>query len=86
VSGFFCCLGVDDALPRLQAFAERYLGFLGPELAAALAAEVEVADADRLRRTLAEAEAAGCDEVVLVPATADPACLDALAEVVGQRR
>jgi alkanesulfonate monooxygenase SsuD/methylene tetrahydromethanopterin reductase-like flavin-dependent oxidoreductase (luciferase family) len=85
VNGFFCCLGVDDALPRLRAFAERYLGFLGPELAAALAAEVHGADAASVGRTLDDAEDAGCDEVVLVPATADPACLDALSELVTRR-
>ena len=85
VNGFFCCLGVEDSLPRLRAFAERYLGFMGPELAAALAAEVHAADAGSVRRALDDAEDAGCDEVVLVPATADPACLDALSDLVSRR-
>ncbi len=85
VNGFFCCLGVDQPLQTLRAFTERYLGFMGPELAAAFASEVDVAAPDALRRALDDAEAAGCDEVVLVPATADLACLEALSEVVATR-
>lgn len=85
VNGFFFCLGVDDGLARLRAFTERYLGFMGPELAAAFAAEVRLADADVVRRALDDAQEAGCDEIVLVPATADPACLDAAAELVANR-
>jgi alkanesulfonate monooxygenase SsuD/methylene tetrahydromethanopterin reductase-like flavin-dependent oxidoreductase (luciferase family) len=85
VNGFFLCLGVDDALPRLRAFTERYLGFLGPDLAAAFAAQVRLADADSVRRALDDAEEAGCDEVVLVPATADLACLEAAADLVAGR-
>jgi alkanesulfonate monooxygenase SsuD/methylene tetrahydromethanopterin reductase-like flavin-dependent oxidoreductase (luciferase family) len=85
VNGFFYCLGVEDPLPTLRAFTERYLGFLGPELAAAMAAEVHLADTGGVRRALDDAEAAGCDEIVLVPASADPACLEAAAEVVAGR-
>ena len=86
VSGFFFCLGVDDPLPRLRTFTERYLGFLGPDLAAARAAEVHLPDEDAVTRALDDAQEAGCDEVVLVPATADPACLDAAADLVAARQ
>ena len=37
---------------------------------------------DALRAAIDAAEAAGCDEFVVVPATSDPAMLHHLAEVV----
>lgn len=86
VTGFFYCLGVEDPLATLRAFAERYLGFLGPELAAAMAAETTAASESEVSRVLDDAEAAGCDEVVAVPATADPRALDALARLVEARQ
>ena len=85
VNGFFYCLGVPDPLETLRRFTARYLGFLGPGLAEAMAAEVTAADPDAVRRVLDDAEEAGCDEVVAVPATADPAALDALADLVASR-
>lgn len=85
VNGCFVALGVPDALATLRAFVERYLGFLGADLARAVAAEVGAATPDDVRRVLDTAEEAGCDELVLVPGTADPRCLDALAELVGSR-
>lgn len=85
ISGCFCVAGVDGGVARLRAFAERYLAIFGPALASALASECWVASEDDLRRVLDDAEAAGCDELVLVPGTVELACLDAFAAVVADR-
>lgn len=82
VNGCFFALGIDDAQARLTAFAERYLAFMGPELATAMAAEVADATPDAVDAVLEGARAAGCDELVLVPASADLRCLDAVTDVV----
>lgn len=85
VTGFFYSLGVADPEEVLRDFTERYLGFLGPELATAFARQMTAHSPDRVRRILDDAEAAGCDEVVLVPASVDLRCLDAAAELVAAR-
>ncbi|KAA1426094.1 LLM class flavin-dependent oxidoreductase [Nocardioides antri] len=85
VTGCFYALGVPDPEEVLRDFAERYLGFLGPELATAFAGRMTAHSPDRVRRVLDDAEAAGCDEVVLVPASVDLRCLDAAAELVAAR-
>jgi alkanesulfonate monooxygenase SsuD/methylene tetrahydromethanopterin reductase-like flavin-dependent oxidoreductase (luciferase family) len=83
VSGCFVAVGVPDAAEVLRAFTARYLGFLGPSLAEAVAATARVASPGAVREVLAGAAEAGCDEFVLVPATTDLRCLDALAELAG---
>lgn len=85
LSGAFYVLGVEDPLATLRAFASRYLAIFGPDIADALAATCWVATPDDLRRLLDDAEEAGVDELVLVPGTVDPRCLDATAEVVASR-
>jgi alkanesulfonate monooxygenase SsuD/methylene tetrahydromethanopterin reductase-like flavin-dependent oxidoreductase (luciferase family) len=85
VSGTFFALGVEDAEATLHGFAARYLGFLGAELADAVAADVRTCTPDALREVLDGAEAAGCDEFVLVPGTVDLRALDAVSEVVARR-
>lgn len=77
VNGCFYALGVEEPLEVLRTFTERYLAWTGPEFATAMAAETCVASPDDVRRVLDDAEAAGCDEFILVPATADLRCLDA---------
>lgn len=85
VSGCFFALGVADPLATLRAYCSRYLAFLGPELAEALARETTAASPDEVRRVLDDAEAAGCHEFVLVPASTDLRCLEAAAELVSSR-
>lgn len=81
VSGCFVALGVEDSAGELHRFASRYLGFLGADLADAIAATAQTCTADALRQVLDGAAEAGCDEFVLVPATVDLRCLDAMARV-----
>ena len=85
VSGCFVALGVPDAAQVLHAFTARYLGFLGDELAEAIAATARASTPAVLTEILDGAEAAGCDEFILVPATTDLAFLDAATRVVEQR-
>ena len=83
VNGTFYLLGGREPREALQSFAYDYLRVFGSDVARALAAGVAVADADRLRRVLDDAAAAGCDEFILVPGTTDPGCLEATAAAVG---
>ncbi len=85
VSGCFAVLGTADDQGVLQAFTYDYLAIFGTKLARTLADDAPVWNADRLRRVLDDAEAAGVDEFILVPGTTDPACADAFAEVVASR-
>lgn len=85
VSGCFYAVGVDEPAETLRSFTHRYLAIFGEEFATAMADDCWVSSPDALRRLLDDAEEAGCDEVVLVPATVDLACLEATAEVVASR-
>ena len=85
-SGTFCVLGVDDALGVLRRFAGTYLGFLGTEMANAVAESLTVADTSELNRVLDGAEEVGIDEFTLVPGTWDLACLEAITDAVAERR
>ncbi len=87
VSGCFYVLDEDDrrAATVLRDFAARYLAVFGAELAEAMAAECRISSPAALRALLDEAEAAGCDELVLVPGTVDLDCLARTAAVVGER-
>jgi alkanesulfonate monooxygenase SsuD/methylene tetrahydromethanopterin reductase-like flavin-dependent oxidoreductase (luciferase family) len=85
ISGCFVAVGIDESADTLCSFTARYLSFLGPDLANAIAATARTATAEALREVLDGAELAGCDEFIVVPATTDLRCLDAVAEVVGSR-
>jgi len=85
VSGAFYALGIDQPAETLHAFTRRYLDIFGDELATAMADDCWVSTPDALRQLLDDAEQAGCDELVLVPATVDLACLEATDEIVAAR-
>jgi hypothetical protein len=63
----------------------RYLQIFGDDFATAMADDCWVSTPEALRQLLYDAEEAGCDELVLVPATVDLACLDATTEIVASR-
>ncbi|MGO4258277.1 LLM class flavin-dependent oxidoreductase [Marmoricola sp. RAF53] len=85
VSGCFFALGTDEPAVDLHAFTARYLGFLGEDLAEAVAATARASSVEVLNEVLDAAEEAGCDEFILVPASADPRCLEAVTELVAAR-
>ena len=81
VTSFWYALG-DDAPARLHAYARGYLGIFGDELAVAMADSCSAHSATAVRDALRRLEDAGCDELLLVPTTADPAHLDEIAAVI----
>jgi alkanesulfonate monooxygenase SsuD/methylene tetrahydromethanopterin reductase-like flavin-dependent oxidoreductase (luciferase family) len=85
VNGCFVAVGVPDSTQALHAFTARYLGFLGPKLADAIASTAQTSTPDALRAVLDGAEEAGCDEFIIVPATTDLRCLDVVTDVVASR-
>ena len=85
VTGCFVALGVDAPDATLRDYVRRYLGFAGHELASAIADEVTVSTPEAVSRLLDDAETAGCDELILVPATADRRCLEAMETLVSRR-
>lgn len=85
MSGCFYVLGMAEPDTVLREFTAEYLGFLGPGNAASAAASMKTFDAGALHRTLDAAEAAGLDEFILVPGSADPAVLEATLELIGSR-
>jgi len=87
VNGCFYLLGDDDEAARaqLRVFAARYLRIFGQEFAELMAAETRVASVDALHELLDGAEAAGCDELILVPGTVDLDCLARTVDALGGR-
>jgi alkanesulfonate monooxygenase SsuD/methylene tetrahydromethanopterin reductase-like flavin-dependent oxidoreductase (luciferase family) len=71
VTGIWFALG-PDGRARMDAYLERYLGFLGPG-AAGLIPLVPTTSASGLRDAVQRARDAGADEMVLAPTTRDPA-------------
>ncbi len=85
VSGCFYALGVADPQRSLQNFTSEYLNIFGRKFAASVAEASEMWTADRVLRVLDDAEQAGVDEFILVPATTDIACLEATVDLVSSR-
>jgi len=85
LTGSFVALGPSSP-DVLRSFAEAYLRVFSPEVAASLAAAMTLHTPEALTSFLDEVAAAGCDEFIVVPATADVAMLDELARVVGDWR
>lgn len=84
VTTFWYGLGPDGE-DRVRDYARRYLAVFGPEMAEALAADVTATSADAVRAALDHVEAAGYDEVVLVPTTGHRGELEATADLVAAR-
>lgn len=72
----------DDAGPALAAYAHRYLAVFGEEAASMMASLTTAAGLDAVGAALARLEAAGCDEVYLVPTSTDPAQLADIGSLV----
>jgi alkanesulfonate monooxygenase SsuD/methylene tetrahydromethanopterin reductase-like flavin-dependent oxidoreductase (luciferase family) len=81
VTSFWYALG-DDAADRLPAYAHRYLAIFGDEVATMMADLCTASSASRVREAMARLEDAGCDELLLVPTTADPDEVDRIADIV----
>jgi alkanesulfonate monooxygenase SsuD/methylene tetrahydromethanopterin reductase-like flavin-dependent oxidoreductase (luciferase family) len=82
VNGSFFLLGDGDVSGELRRFARAYLAVFGDRAADALADLVRLDSPARVLTALEEAEAAGCDEFILVPGTVDPDCLARTTELL----
>jgi alkanesulfonate monooxygenase SsuD/methylene tetrahydromethanopterin reductase-like flavin-dependent oxidoreductase (luciferase family) len=80
VSSFWYATGPDGPR-RLQAYAEKYLGIFGADVARSMAELCSAWSGDRVREAIDRFEQAGCDELLLVPTSADPDEVDRLAEL-----
>jgi alkanesulfonate monooxygenase SsuD/methylene tetrahydromethanopterin reductase-like flavin-dependent oxidoreductase (luciferase family) len=84
ITGVFVCLG-PGAESTLDEFAVDYLRVFGDDLAQSLAGAMRVNSPERLRATITAMNDTGCDELILVPTSADPQLLDRLTDVVASR-
>jgi alkanesulfonate monooxygenase SsuD/methylene tetrahydromethanopterin reductase-like flavin-dependent oxidoreductase (luciferase family) len=82
VTSFWFALG-PDARGQLDDYLMRYLNFMGPEAARKLAPTVTTLSAKALKDAARQIADLGCDELILVPTTADPDEVDRVADILG---
>ncbi|HET6812017.1 MAG TPA: LLM class flavin-dependent oxidoreductase [Acidimicrobiales bacterium] len=73
-----------DAESRLKGYVSDYMRIFGEEVADMTAGAATTHTPERLRRAVEAAEEVGCDEMFLVPTTADPAELERTREALGR--
>jgi alkanesulfonate monooxygenase SsuD/methylene tetrahydromethanopterin reductase-like flavin-dependent oxidoreductase (luciferase family) len=71
------------ARAQMDRYLERYLGFLGPGVAAQLAPTCTTTSAGALRDAIRMIADCGGDELILVPTTADPDEVSRVADLIG---
>lgn len=82
VTSFWFALGA-DARGQLDEYLVRYLNFLGPDAARKLAPTVTTLSPQKLKDAAKMVADLGCDELILVPTTADPDEVDRVADILG---
>ena len=84
MGGFWYTLA-DGGQQKLYDYVYEYLAIAGAEIATMIAESVHRSSADAVREALDNAEAAGCEELFVVPATAELSEIDRLSELLAQR-
>ena len=84
LGGFWYTLA-DEGQRKLYDYVYEYLAIAGPEIATMMAESVHRSTPDTVREALDNAEAAGCEELFMVPATAELSELDRLMELLATR-
>ena len=84
MGGFWYTLS-DGGQQTLYDYVYEYLALAGPEIATWMAESVHRSSADAVSAALDDAEAAGCEELFLVPATAEMAEIDRLGDLLARR-
>jgi len=84
MGGFWYTLA-DNGQRKLYDYVYEYLAIAGPEIATMMAESVHRSTPDAVLEALDNAEAAGCEEVFLVPATAELSEIDRLADLLARR-
>ena len=82
IGGFWCSLTRGDAEGDLRRYVHDYLAFLGTDLADWMANSMTRFTPEAVAEGIANLERAGCDEMYLVPATADLAEVERAAELL----
>ena len=85
IGGFWYALATRDPLQKLQSYVYDYVSYSGDAPARAMSSRMDRATPDAVRASLDDLETAGCDEVFLVPATAELAEVERAAEIVAKR-
>lgn len=81
VTSFWYSLASDGA-DRLHAYATKYLGVFGADVAKAMADICTASSAAAVREAIDQLDAAGCDELILVPTSAEFGELDRLVDLI----
>jgi alkanesulfonate monooxygenase SsuD/methylene tetrahydromethanopterin reductase-like flavin-dependent oxidoreductase (luciferase family) len=84
MGGFWYTLA-EEGQRKLYDYVYEYLAIAGPEIATMMAESVHRSTADAVREALDNAEAAGCEELFVVPATAELCEIERLREVLASR-
>jgi alkanesulfonate monooxygenase SsuD/methylene tetrahydromethanopterin reductase-like flavin-dependent oxidoreductase (luciferase family) len=82
VTSFWFALG-DTGRDQMDEYLLRYLNFMGADAARKLAPTVATTSAQALRDAVRMVAELGCDELILVPTTADPDEVDRVADLLG---
>jgi hypothetical protein len=82
VTSFWYSLA-SDGPSVMHDYASRYLGIFGADVAKAMADLCTAHSPAAVREGIAKLDDAGCDELILVPTSADLAELDQLIELLG---
>lgn len=84
MGGFWYTLA-DNGQQKLYDYVYEYLAIAGPEIATMMAQSVHRSSADAVLQALDNAEAAGCEELFMVPATAELTEIERLCELLDKR-
>lgn len=84
MGGFWYSLA-DGGQQKLYDYVYKYLEFAGPEIAKMMADSVHRSGADAVKEALDNLEAAGCEEIMLSPVTAELAEIDRLVDIIETR-
>ncbi len=84
LGGFWYTLA-EDGQRKLYDYVYDYLAIAGPEIASMMAKSVHRSTPDTVRAALDNAQAAGCEELFVVPATAEIREVEAFADILERR-
>jgi alkanesulfonate monooxygenase SsuD/methylene tetrahydromethanopterin reductase-like flavin-dependent oxidoreductase (luciferase family) len=84
MGGFWYTL-TDDGQQKLYDYVYNYLLIAGEDIASWMAGTVHRSNADAVKEALDNLQAAGCEEAMLSPITADLAEIDRLADIIESR-
>jgi alkanesulfonate monooxygenase SsuD/methylene tetrahydromethanopterin reductase-like flavin-dependent oxidoreductase (luciferase family) len=85
IGGFWYSLAHEEPERKLHDYVHDYLSIFGEAPARAMAKQMTRSSPDAVREAIGHLEAAGCEEMFLVPATAEIAEVERVAEILENR-